>query len=253
LPLLEQYPGEAVKTNVWGTLSVLEAARANNVETFVNISTDKAADPCSVLGYSKRIAEGLTASVASDSTGTYLSVRFGNVLGSRGSVLVAFAAQIAAGGPVTVTDPGVTRFFMTVHEAVELVIQAAAIGRDGEALILDMGNPVHISDVAKQLIKLSGEQIDIRYTGLRSGEKLHEVLFGLGEPDSRPLHPLVSHVGVPPINARRALALLPRSGADVDAVVKELMAVCSEMVAETENVPAATTPARPTPVELSRS
>ncbi|HEX6876401.1 MAG TPA: nucleoside-diphosphate sugar epimerase/dehydratase, partial [Nocardioidaceae bacterium] len=142
LPMLEQYPGEAVKSNVWGTLSVLEAARENNVEKFVNISTDKAANPTSVLGYSKRLAEALTAAIAPEAAGTFVSVRFGNVLGSRGSVLTAFASQIAAGGPVTVTHPEVTRYFRTVQEAVQLVIQAAAIGRDGEALVLDMGEPV---------------------------------------------------------------------------------------------------------------
>ncbi len=209
LPLLEQYPSEAVKTNIWGTLTVLEAARDNDVETFVNISTDKAADPCSVLGYSKRIAEGLTASIAVQSSGTYLSVRFGNVLGSRGSVLVSFAAQVAAGGPVTVTDPDVTRFFMTVREAVELVIQAAAIGRDGEALVLDMGKAVRIDDVARQLINMSGRPCDIEYTGLRAGEKLHELLLGAGEPDERPIHPLVSHVQVPGSNGLNVLLLDP--------------------------------------------
>lgn len=209
LPLLEQYPGEAVKTNIWGTLAVLEASRDNDVETFVNISTDKAADPCSVLGYSKRIAEGLTASVAAQSGGTYLSVRFGNVLGSRGSVLDAFTSQIASGGPVTVTHPDVTRFFMTVQEAVELVIQAAVIGRDSEALVLDMGTPVSIDSVARQLIKLSGKPIDIQYTGLRPGEKMHEVLFGEGEPDERPVHPLVSHVLVPEVSGSEALAINP--------------------------------------------
>ena len=140
LPMLEQYPAEAVKTNIWGTLTVLEAAKSVGVERFVNISTDKAANPTSVLGYSKRIAEGLTAAIAAEADGTYLSVRFGNVLGSRGSVLTAFAAQIAAGGPVTVTHPDVTRYFMTVDEAVQLVIQAAIAGRDGEALVLDMGS-----------------------------------------------------------------------------------------------------------------
>jgi FlaA1/EpsC-like NDP-sugar epimerase len=227
LPLLEQYPGEAVKTNVWGTLTVLEASRDNDVETFVNISTDKAADPCSVLGYSKRIAEGLTASVASQSTGTYLSVRFGNVLGSRGSVLVAFTSQIASGGPVTVTDPDVTRYFMTVQEAVELVIQAAAIGRDGEALVLDMGSPVRIDDVARQLIKLSGKAIDIQYTGLRPGEKMDEVLFGDGEPDERPVHPLVSHVEVPPIRVSTAQALTPWSTQPL--VAGALRSLCLDM------------------------
>lgn len=197
LPMLERYPTEAVKTNVWGSLNVLEAAREFGVERFVNISTDKAANPCSVLGYTKRIAEGLTASIAAESEGTYLSVRFGNVLGSRGSVLTAFASQIAAGGPVTVTHPEVTRYFMTVQEAVHLVIQAAAIGRDGEALVLDMGEPVKIEDVANQLIAMSGKPIEIQYTGLRDGEKMHEDLLGAGEPDTRPVHPLVSHVDVP--------------------------------------------------------
>ncbi|MGW5363492.1 polysaccharide biosynthesis protein [Actinopolymorpha pittospori] len=199
LPMLEQYPNEAVKTNVWGSLSVLDAARACGVERFVNISTDKAARPRSVLGYSKRLAEGLTSAIATESQGTYLSVRFGNVLGSRGSMLTAFMAQIAAGGPVTVTHPDVTRYFMTVQEAVELVIQAAAIGGDGEALILDMGRPVRIADVARHLIATSGRKVEVVYTGLRDGEKLHEDLFDDGEPDHRPRHPLVSHLDVRPV------------------------------------------------------
>src|SRR5690606_19595601 len=122
-----------------------------------------------------------------------------NVLGSRGSVLTAFAAQIAAGGPVTVTHPEVTRYFMTVEEAVELVIQAAAIGSDGEALILDMGKPVRIVEVAEQLIAQSGQDIEIVFTGLREGEKMHEVLLGGRESDDRRKHPLVSHVDVDPI------------------------------------------------------
>ena len=207
LPLLEQYPGEAVKTNVWGTLAVLQAAAAAGVERFVNISTDKAADPISVLGYSKRIAERLTAHVAHEATGTYLSVRFGNVLGSRGSVLTAFAAQVAAGGPVTVTDPAVTRYFMMVQEAVQLVIQAGAIGRDGEALVLDMGQPVRIDDVARMLTAKSRRPVDIVYTGLRPGEKLHEDLLAFGEPDLRPTHPLISHVPVPSSDPLSALGL----------------------------------------------
>lgn len=205
LPMLEQYPGEAIKTNVWGTLAVLDAARNHGVDKFVNISTDKAANPISVLGYSKRLAEGLTSSVASDAEGTFLSVRFGNVLGSRGSVLTAFASQIGKGEPVTVTDPGVTRYFMTVQEAVQLVIQAAAIGRRGEALVLDMGNPVSIDALARQLIDISGKRTDVIYTGLRTGEKMHEELWGRGETDCRPVHPLVSHTAVPvlhPVHAR---------------------------------------------------
>jgi FlaA1/EpsC-like NDP-sugar epimerase len=209
LPMLEQYPGEAVKTNVWGTLAVLQAAGAAGVERFVNISTDKAADPISVLGYSKRIAERLTAHVAQDVSGTYLSVRFGNVLGSRGSVLTAFAAQVAAGGPVTVTDPAVTRYFMTVQEAVQLVIQAGAIGRDGEALVLDMGQPVRIDEIARMLVAKAPRRVDVIYTGLRPGEKLHEDLLANGEPDRRPVHPLISHVDVPPLNPVSALEIDP--------------------------------------------
>ena len=227
LPMLEQYPGEAVKTNVWGTQSVLEAAMACGVERFVNISTDKAANPCSVLGYTKRLAEGLTAAAAKAANGTFLSVRFGNVLGSRGSVLTAFTAQIKAGGPVTVTDPEVTRYFMTVQEAVELVIQAAAIGGDGEALVLDMGRPVRIADVATQLIEMSGRPVDIVYTGLREGEKLHEVLFGDGEPDRRPRHPLVSHVAVPAVEPVTVHGIDLWSGPG--AVVKALRATCERM------------------------
>ncbi|MDP3966642.1 MAG: nucleoside-diphosphate sugar epimerase/dehydratase, partial [Nocardioides sp.] len=196
LPMLEQYPAEAVKTNITGTGNVLDAADLVGVDRFVNISTDKAADPSSVLGLSKRIAERVTADVAAVTPGAYLSVRFGNVLGSRGSVLTSFTAQIAQGGPITVTHPEVTRFFMTVEEAVELVIQAAAIGSDGEALILDMGEPVKIEDVARQLIAQSGKDIEIVYTGLREGEKLHEQLLGIEESDARRSHPLVSHVAV---------------------------------------------------------
>jgi FlaA1/EpsC-like NDP-sugar epimerase len=200
LPMLEQYPHEAMKTNVLGTANVLEAAAAVGVTTFVNISTDKAADPTSVLGYSKRAAERLTADMARRAEGAYLSVRFGNVLGSRGSVLHTFTAQIEAGGPVTVVHPEVTRYFMTVEEAVQLVIQAGAIGEDGEVMILDMGQPVKIVDMAQQLIAMSGKSIEIVYTGLREGEKLHEELFGSAETDERSKHPLVSHAHVEPLS-----------------------------------------------------
>ncbi|MGD9702361.1 MAG: polysaccharide biosynthesis protein [Acidimicrobiia bacterium] len=198
LPLLEQYPTEAYKSNVIGTLNVLEASRAAGVEVFVNISTDKAANPTSVLGYSKRVAERLTAHMASAApSGTFLSVRFGNVLGSRGSVLGAFRDQIEKGGPVTVTDENVTRFFMTIPEAVQLVIQAGAIGRSGEVLVLDMGEPVRIYDVARRLIAQSKRQVPIVFTGLRPGEKLHEELFGDEELDDRPRHKLIAHALVP--------------------------------------------------------
>jgi FlaA1/EpsC-like NDP-sugar epimerase len=201
LPMLEQYPGEALKTNVVGTANVLAAAAEAGVSLLVNISTDKAANPCSVLGYSKRLAERITATYARRATGSYLSVRFGNVLGSRGSVLTAFAEQIANGGPITVTDPDVTRYFMTIEEACQLVVQAGAIGRPGEALVLDMGKPVKILDVANHLIALHHRRVPIEYTGLRQGEKLHEDLFGDLEPRAvRPWHPLISHVPVEAID-----------------------------------------------------
>jgi FlaA1/EpsC-like NDP-sugar epimerase len=207
LPMLERYPGEAIKTNVWGTLTMLRVSQECGVERFVNISTDKAANPTSVLGYSKRLAERLTAHVACEVGGTYLSVRFGNVLGSRGSVLTSFAAQVAAGGPVTVTDPDVTRYFMTVQESVHLVIQAAAIGAAGEVLVLDMGEPIRIAEVAERIAAGAPRPVSIVYTGLRAGEKLHEELFGDGELDHRPIHPLVSHVPVPPADPTQALSI----------------------------------------------
>ena len=215
--MLEQYPDEGWKTNVLGTRNVLEAATAVGVGHFINVSTDKAADPVNVLGRTKRMAEQLTATYAQRNAGALLSVRFGNVLGSRGSVLTTFAAQIARGGPVTVTDPAVTRYFMTIPEAVQLVIQAGAIGREGEALVLDMGEPVRIADVARQLVALSGRDIDIVFTGLRSGEKLHEELFGADEAASRDAHPLISHVPVAPLEDW-VLQRLGRRGGDIWSV-----------------------------------
>lgn len=220
LPLLERYPAEAVKSNVWATLDLLEAAVDVGVERFVNISTDKAADPCSVLGYSKRVAERLTAHFATEQSTNCLSVRFGNVIGSRGSVLTAFQAQIERGGPITVTDPEVTRYFMTVEEAVQLVVQAGAIGSPGEVLVLDMGDPVKIADVAGVLAARSERPISIDYTGLRPGEKMHEVLFGAGEVDRRPVHNLVSHVEVPPLEPASARAV--DVGAPPDRVIARL-------------------------------
>jgi FlaA1/EpsC-like NDP-sugar epimerase len=224
LAILEQFPAEAVKTNVVGTRNVLDAAIRANVDRLVNISTDKAADPSSALGYSKRLAERLTAQYAVERRRAYLSVRFGNVLGSRGSMLDAFQAQIAAGGPITVTDPAVTRFFMTVGEAVQLVIQAGAIGSGGEALVLDMGEPVRIADVAQRLASQHGMPVDIVYTGLRPGEKLHEVLWGEGEVDRRPVHPLISHVPVPPLRPDE-LATLVAAG-DSDDVMELFRRLC---------------------------
>ncbi|WP_196780901.1 polysaccharide biosynthesis protein [Nocardioides sambongensis] len=232
LPMLEQYPLEAVKTNVIGTANVLEASRRVGVERFVNISTDKAADPTSVLGYSKRVAERLTADYARKDDGFYMSVRFGNVLGSRGSVLTTFAGQIAAGGPITVTHPDVTRYFMTIPEAVQLVLQAGAIGRDGEVLILDMGEPVKIDDVAKELIRQSGRRIEIVYTGLRDGEKMDEILRSDAELDHRPLHPLISHVQVEAVHTPDTLSILGCVSAT--RATEALKDLCDVMVSDSE-------------------
>ena len=212
LPLLELHPGEGVKTNIGGTKNLLAAALEFGVNRFVNISTDKAADPVSVLGSTKLVAERLTADASLRTNGTYVSVRFGNVLGSRGSVLPTFRKQIENGGPVTVTHPDVTRYFMTTEEAVRLVFQAAAIGSAGEVLILDMGAPVRIDDLARRLIGRAGRPIDIHYTGLRPGEKLHERLVGLDEIAAPRGHPLVFHAAVPPLTAE---ALQPLRAADL--------------------------------------
>lgn len=195
--LLETYPDEAWKTNVLGTMNVLSAARTAGVEVFVNVSTDKAANPSTTLGHSKRVAEKLTAWMAQQTGQRYASVRFGNVFGSRGSMLPLFTEQIRQGGPITVTHEDATRYFMTIPEACQLVVQAGAIATGGEVLILDMGEPVRILDVAKRLRSLSGQDdIDIVITGLRPGEKLHEELIGAGEVDQRPFHPKISHAKV---------------------------------------------------------
>jgi FlaA1/EpsC-like NDP-sugar epimerase len=199
LPLLERFPGEALKTNVLGTRNVLDAARTCGASDFVNISTDKAADPTSVLGYSKLVTERLTAGMDAAESGKYVSVRFGNVLGSRGSVIHTFRYQISQGGPLTVTDENVTRFFMTVGEAVHLVLQASVLGRHGETLILDMGTPVRIADIARYMIERSGRDLDLVFTGMRPGEKLHEALISNREAASRPFHPLISHASVEPL------------------------------------------------------
>ena len=199
LPLLEMYPEEAWKSNVVVTHDLLDLALEYGVDRFVNISTDKAADPTSVLGWTKRIGERLTADAAFRARAgqNYISVRFGNVLGSRGSVLTAFESQLRSGGPITVTHPEVTRYFMTIEEATRLTVYAGAIGRPSEVLVLDMGDPVRILDVANRFAQRSDPPVDVVFTSLRHGEKIHEVLFAAGERDRRPIHPLISHVDVP--------------------------------------------------------
>jgi FlaA1/EpsC-like NDP-sugar epimerase len=225
LPLCEMYPSEAVKTNVWGTHNLLELAIEHQVDTFVNISTDKAADPVSVLGATKRVAERLTAAADRRAAGHFISVRFGNVLGSRGSVLGAFRAQIEMGGPITVTDPDVTRYFMTVEEAVQLVIQAGAIDEPGGAMVLDMGEPVRIADVARRLADEADRRIEIVFTGLRPGEKLPEVLQSGDEAPRPTAHELIAVVDVPPLERQDITGLCSSSAATLLLELEEYVTI----------------------------
>ncbi|PZU94484.1 MAG: capsule biosynthesis protein CapD [Pseudanabaena sp.] len=192
VPLMELNPPEAVTTNILGTKNLVELAGAYDVENFVMISTDKAVNPTNIMGATKRVAEMVVLQTAKKFNKSFTVVRFGNVLGSRGSVVPTFKRQIASGGPVTITHPDIIRYFMTIPEAVQLVLQAAVLGRGGKVCMLDMGEPVKILDLAKDLIHLSGyevgKDIDIVYTGLRPGEKLFEELFVPGEKYERTEH-----------------------------------------------------------------
>jgi FlaA1/EpsC-like NDP-sugar epimerase len=195
VPLMEANPGEAVTNNVLGTQNVAELAAEFGAEHFVMISTDKAVRPTNVMGATKRVAEQIVQQIAETRGKNFVAVRFGNVLGSRGSVVPTFLRQIRQGGPVTITHPEMRRYFMTIPEAVQLVLQAGAIGRGGEVFVLDMGEPIKIVDLASDLIQLSGLEvgtdIDIKFSGTRPGEKLYEELFFNSENAAPTSHPKV--------------------------------------------------------------
>ena len=253
---MEANPGDAIKNNVLGTRTVADAARDCRCDAFVLVSTDKAVNPSSVMGATKRVAELYVQSLNQCGTGIlpvspgcepdrhgqdaratrFLTVRFGNVLGSSGSVVPIFQRQIEAGGPVTVTHPEMMRYFMTTSEASQLVMQAGAIGRGGEIFVLDMGSPVRILDLARELIRRNGlragRDIEIRISGVRPGEKLHEELAGAGEQTRPTMHPKIRVWELPPADGAQvsgALELLSRAaGGSRDEAVEALRACVPE-------------------------
>ncbi|UAL47170.1 polysaccharide biosynthesis protein [Sutcliffiella horikoshii] len=208
VPLMERNPEEAVKNNIFGSKNVAEAADTFGVNTFVLVSSDKAVNPTNIMGSTKRFAEMVVQLLAQESKTKFVAVRFGNVLGSRGSVIPLFKKQIQAGGPVTVTHPDMTRYFMTIPEASRLVIQAGTLARGGEVFVLDMGEPVKIVDLAKNLITLSGysiEEIGINYSGIRPGEKMYEELLNENEIHKADIFPKI-HIGKAPLKEEEILS-----------------------------------------------
>ena len=221
VPLMESHPEEAVETNIAGTKQLAERCAAAGVETFVHISTDKAVEPASVMGASKRISELVVLDLAAKSKGTrFLTVRFGNVIGSRGSVLDVFRRQLAAGGPITVTDPKMTRFFMTGDEAAVLLLQSVVIGRPGDLLVLDMGEAVNLMDLARDFITLSGyeseKDVEILAVGARPGEKMHEKLHAADEKIEETKHPRILRVVRPRRVELRGLEALLEKAAKME-------------------------------------
>ncbi|MEZ5319797.1 MAG: UDP-N-acetylglucosamine 4,6-dehydratase family protein, partial [Vicinamibacterales bacterium] len=257
VPLMEANPEEAVTNNIVGTARVIDAALAAGTERFVLVSTDKAVSPSSIMGASKRIAEHLVRVASATHGKPYVVVRFGNVLGSRGSVVPLFTKQIERGGPVTVTDPEMRRYFMTIPEAAHLILEAAGFGQAGNAYVLNMGDPVKVVDLARDLIRLSGadeRNIAIEFTGLRPGEKLIEELW---EDDARveeTEHPDVFRLVEPRRQAldeaaTDLLALVAHSSEVPPAEIERFVGLCRDVVAGAASAPPSpVTPAvRPAP------
>jgi FlaA1/EpsC-like NDP-sugar epimerase len=249
VPLMETAPGEAVKNNVFGTLNMAEMADACGAQRFVLISTDKAVAPTSVMGASKRVAELVIRSVAQRSKTAFTAVRFGNVLGSAGSVVPLFKSQIERGGPLTVTHPDCTRYFMTISEAVGLVL-IAGLGGYGELCVLDMGEPIRIADLAAHMITMAGgaagKDIEIKFTGLRPGEKLFETLMTESEEQTHSVRKkiFVAKSPAPPADFSRILKNLARvaeggNSAAIREAIKEVVPSYTPMLSEPKTESAA--------------
>lgn len=249
VPLMEANPGEAIKTNVLGTVNVADLADEFDAQSFVLISTDKAVRPRSVMGATKLLAERYVMALAERSRTRFVATRFGNVLGSAGSVVPIFQEQIRRGGPITVTDPAMTRFFMSIPEACHLVLQSAALGKGGEIFVLDMGEPVRIVDLARDLIRLSGlseHSIEIAFTGVRPGERLHEELYHRGEQLLETAHPKIRAAYYSPFSPIEGREIIDRLRSLVDRpperIRESLHQTVSELLASPVQEDAAETP-----------